>query len=85
MMFDKKWETEIYSAKRQLNKYPFDSLVSIVHYLFKKKIKNNISALDLGCGAGNNTKFLIDFVVMIDICLSSDIFSGVDLYREKVY
>ena len=61
MSFDKKWQTEIYSAKRQLNKYPFDSLVSIVHYLFKKKIKNNISALDLGCGAGNNTKFLIDF------------------------
>ena len=50
MIFDKKWETEIYSAKRQLNKYPFDSLVSIVHYLFKKKIKNNISTLDLGCG-----------------------------------
>ena len=39
MIFDKKWETEIYSAKRQLNKYPLDSLVSIVHYLFKKKLK----------------------------------------------
>lgn len=61
MTFDKKWETKIYKLNKQLNIYPYTCLVSIVHSLFKKKLKKNMNALDLGCGAGNNTKFLIDF------------------------
>jgi cyclopropane fatty-acyl-phospholipid synthase-like methyltransferase len=59
--FDKKWETEIYKKKRQINKYPFDSIVSAVSKNFKNKRVNGSYALDLGCGAGNNLKFLINF------------------------
>jgi len=61
MFFDKKWEKEIYRYKKQLNKYPYDSLVSLVNFLFRKNLKKNYTVLDLGCGAGNNIKFLFDF------------------------
>lgn len=61
MIFEKKWEKEIYGYKKQLNKYPYDSLVSLVNILFRKNFKKHYTALDLGCGAGNNTKFLLDF------------------------
>lgn len=61
MTFDKKWENEIYKSGKQINKYPYDTVVSSVNSLFKKsKLKKN-QALDLGCGTGNNTKFLVDF------------------------
>ena len=70
MTFDKKWETQIYSAKNQINKYPFDSVVSLVNSLFINLDKKNSKALDLGCGTGNNSKFLIDYgfktVIAID-------------------
>jgi len=68
--FDKKWETEIYKKKRQINKYPYTSIVSAVNRIFNDKKLKRLHALDLGCGSGNNTKFLIDFgfknVVSID-------------------
>lgn len=61
MTFDKKWENEIYKSGLQINQYPFDSVVSLVHNLFKITASKNKHALDLGCGTGNNTKFLADF------------------------
>jgi len=61
--FNKDWEKNIYSKGKQLNLYPYDILVSIVVRKFfdipyekRKKIK----VLDLGCGAGNNSKFLAE-------------------------
>lgn len=62
-MIDKIWEEDIYSRGRHLNKYPYDILVSIVARKFfdiPKNKRNKINVLDLGCGAGNNAKFLAE-------------------------
>jgi ubiquinone/menaquinone biosynthesis C-methylase UbiE len=60
---DKDWEKNIYSKGKHLNLYPYDLVVSIVARKFfnipagkRKKIR----VLDLGCGAGNNSKFLAE-------------------------
>ena len=58
----KNWE-KIYFEGKQLNRYPYDFVVSFVFRKFsavplaeRKKVK----ILDLGCGAGNNAKFLAE-------------------------
>jgi ubiquinone/menaquinone biosynthesis C-methylase UbiE len=61
MSFDQKWEIDIYRKGKQINYYPFDNVVSDVSSIFKNLNVSKLNALDLGCGTGNNTKFLIDF------------------------
>tara|TARA_Y100000768_G_C23980307_1_gene685377 strand:+ start:602 stop:1252 length:651 start_codon:yes stop_codon:yes gene_type:complete len=61
LSFDKKWENQIYKKNRQINKYPFHNLVAAVNRIFKNKKIDELQVLDLGCGTGNNSKFLIDF------------------------
>ena len=54
------WE-EIYSRNEQLNKYPFDSVVSFIFKNFGKlsyEERKNIKILEVGCGACNNIWFL---------------------------
>ena len=58
-MFDKNWENEIYKNKKQINKYPFDWVVSSTNKYIKKK--NKLTGLELGCGVGNNIPFLLDY------------------------
>jgi len=61
--FDKNWEKNIYSNGKQLNKYPHDLIVSIVARKFfnvPKEKRKKIKVLDLGCGGGNNAKFLAE-------------------------
>ncbi len=57
--FDTRWEQNVYSAGRQLNKYPSEVIVSLVFRRFGAvPDKSSMRVLDLGCGAGNNTRFL---------------------------
>jgi SAM-dependent methyltransferase len=56
-MFDKTWEKKIYIKNKQINKYPYDWVVSSVN----KFCKNKRSCLDLGCGTGNNLVFLKNY------------------------
>ncbi|OGF30832.1 hypothetical protein A3H09_00795 [Candidatus Falkowbacteria bacterium RIFCSPLOWO2_12_FULL_45_13] len=61
--FDKKWEKNIYSQSRQLNEYPYDLVVSIFannFYRLKFGDRRKIKILDLGCGAGNHSKFFAE-------------------------
>lgn len=61
--FNKTWEKNIYSEGKQLNDYPIDLVVSIIARKFfgiPKEKRGKIRALDLGCGAGNNAKFLAE-------------------------
>lgn len=61
--FDMSWEKYIYSQNRHLNEYPYDILVSIVMKKFPNntnKLRKQIPVLDLGCGAGNNARFLAE-------------------------
>ena len=60
MSFDLAWEKHIYKKKLQINKYPFDWVVSsVVKHIDKEKIKK-FKVVDLGCGTGNNLEFLAD-------------------------
>jgi len=62
MTFDINWEDGIYAKQRQVNRFPFDWVVSTVNRLFSDiKSDSKLNALELGCGTGNNLKFLLDF------------------------
>ncbi len=63
MTFDKKWDLDIYKKNKQINRYPHDKIVSFINKYFKGKKKSlkKLTALDLGCGTGNNAKFLSDY------------------------
>ena len=77
MTFDKKWDLDIYKKKKQINKYPHDKIVTFINKYFSKKknILKKLVALDLGCGTGNNMKFLSEFgfgkVIGIDGSISA--------------
>jgi ubiquinone/menaquinone biosynthesis C-methylase UbiE len=62
MAFDNNWETGIYSEQKQINKFPFDWVVSTVNRIFSNAPSEATNAaLELGCGTGNNLKFLSEF------------------------
>ena len=55
--FDPVWE-ELYARGEQLNRYPFDAVVSFVfRYFPQKRKRGEFSILEVGCGAGNNLWF----------------------------
>jgi 2-polyprenyl-3-methyl-5-hydroxy-6-metoxy-1,4-benzoquinol methylase len=57
--FDSRWETDIYGRGRMLNDYPSEPVVSFVMRAFPtSKDRAGKRVLDLGCGAGNNVRFL---------------------------
>lgn len=51
------WQ-DIYTAGEQLNRYPYDFIVSsFFRYRPRKSDGEKLKVLDLGCGAGNHTLF----------------------------
>tara|TARA_B100000674_G_C37686140_1_gene843760 strand:+ start:179 stop:847 length:669 start_codon:yes stop_codon:yes gene_type:complete len=61
-MFDEKWNNAIYAQNKQINKYPYNWVVSKVYAYFKgHKLINKEAVLELGSGTGNNLSFLSEF------------------------
>jgi len=60
MSFSTEWEEEVYSQNKQVNRYPYGEFVSIFFNSLKflTKEKKDIKILELGCGTGNNIKFM---------------------------
>lgn len=58
MSFDSRWETDIYAKSQQVNRYPFDQVVSTVFKFFGDSNRSKIDILELGCGTANNIAFL---------------------------
>jgi len=63
MSFDTHWERKVYSNGKQLNKYPYGELISVVFnslkFLdFSKRSKSDVKIVELGSGGGNNLWFL---------------------------
>jgi SAM-dependent methyltransferase len=57
--FDERWESDVYGRGQQVNKYPFDSVVSSVFRRFGRVgDRSRIRVLELGCGTANNILFL---------------------------
>ncbi|WP_376696630.1 class I SAM-dependent methyltransferase [Wenzhouxiangella sp. EGI_FJ10305] len=54
------WETEVYSQGRQINRWPHTELVSRVLHATAGQDPSKISVLELGCGTGNNLRFLAE-------------------------
>ena len=55
-MFSKEWEEEQYSKGKQINRYPFTDLISLV----KRFGPESGKVLELGCGTGPNIRFFLD-------------------------
>ena len=57
---DNPWETEIYGKGRQVNRWPYTSVISGVMRLLGSDERSEARVLELGCGTGNNLRFLAE-------------------------
>src|SRR5690242_11220709 len=56
--FDSAWETTIYGQGRQINRWPFDIVVSFVFRNYPRaQARCDVRILEVGCGTGNNLWF----------------------------
>ena len=58
-MVSNRWEEEVYSQSKQINRYPFDKVVSKVLSV-KRNLPKPLTALDIGSGTGNHLNFFVD-------------------------
>jgi cyclopropane fatty-acyl-phospholipid synthase-like methyltransferase len=54
------WENDIYAKGRQLNRWPFSDVVSAMMRATNGQKRDEISILEIGCGAGNNVWFFAE-------------------------
>lgn len=54
------WETGVYQAGRQINRWPFSELISRTFRSLGGSHPNETRVLELGCGTGNNLRFLAE-------------------------
>lgn len=54
------WETEVYAQGRQINRWPHTEVVSRVLRATIDNNRNSTQVLELGCGTGNNLRFLAE-------------------------
>jgi len=54
------WEHDIYAKGMQLNHWPFSDVVSAIIRATSGKKRDEISILEVGCGAGNNIWFFAE-------------------------
>src|SRR5262245_39884413 len=52
------WERDIYAKGCQINRWPFDEVISAVIHATAGLNRSVVSVLEMGCGAGNNIWFL---------------------------
>ena len=52
------WDRDIYAKQKQLNRWPFDQIVSAILRGTASRKRSEVSVLEIGCGAGNNIWFL---------------------------
>ncbi|MBT7307303.1 MAG: class I SAM-dependent methyltransferase [Gammaproteobacteria bacterium] len=52
------WEEKVYSKGRQLNRYPYDTVVSDLFRWSAGRDRSGLRVLEVGCGSGNNLWFL---------------------------
>lgn len=57
---DNPWEELVYRKGRQINRWPYTAVVSGVMRLLGNGLARGSSVLELGCGTGNNLRFLAD-------------------------
>lgn len=62
-MTKQNWDM-IYTAGEQLNRYPYDFIVSNF-YRYRNRFGSKINILDLGCGAGNHSLFFAENGAMV--------------------
>ena len=54
------WETEVYSRERQVNRWPHTEIVSRLIRVTSGLDRSGVRILELGCGTGNNLRFLAE-------------------------
>lgn len=59
-MPESRWENMVYRAGRQINRWPFSELVSRTFRSLGDSRPDEIDVLELGCGTGNNLRFLAE-------------------------
>ena len=59
LLMESFWEKTIYASGKQLNLYPYDSVVSFIFRSYpRQKPRHQVHVLEIGCGAGNNLWFI---------------------------
>jgi SAM-dependent methyltransferase len=54
------WERDVYAKGLSLNRWPFTELVSDLVHATRGRDPATVAVLELGCGAGNNLRFVLE-------------------------